>query len=243
VCQQPYGGSYAARNKGISLAQGDILAFTDGDCTPQPQWLDAGVARLLTGPDLVAGAINFTSRKNTIDHHFDRKFFLQQERWVQEKGTGATANLFVKRAVVEATGGFSEQLSSGGDFAFCRAAAAAGFSLVFEPQAIVDHPTRGLSAILRKARRIGSGKIERILHTTTTTGQVMPQKQQLRALLSGEPLATQIGFFFIYLAVCYAGCVGALSYLFRTATGRRFLRGQRSYDGPTKPQPQPPATR
>lgn len=223
VCQQPRGGSYAARNMGIKAAQGDILAFTDGDCTPQPEWLDAGVTRLLAGPDLVAGAINFTSSRDSIDHRFDRKFFLQQERWVQEKGTGATANLFVKRAVVETTGGFSEQLTSGGDFAFCRAAADAGYSLVFESQAIVDHPTRGFSALLRKARRIGAGKIERILHTTTTAGQVMPQKRQLSSLLQGETLATQIGFIFIYLAVCCAGAIGALSHLvsLRGASNRR----------------------
>lgn len=221
VCQQPRGGSYAARNKGISIAQGEILAFTDGDCTPHPGWLSAGVARLSSGPDLVAGAINFISHKDTIAHRFDRKFFLQQERWVQEKGTGATANLFVKRTVIEKTGGFSEALSSGGDFAFCRAASAAGFSIVFEPQAIVDHPTRGFSAILRKARRIGSGKVERLLHTNTTTGQVMPQKRQLKSLLAGEPFATQLGFFCIYFAVCCAGGVGAISYLIRTATVKK----------------------
>ncbi|NJN22859.1 MAG: glycosyltransferase family 2 protein, partial [Leptolyngbya sp. RL_3_1] len=31
--------SYAARNQGIRVATGEILAFTDADCRPRPDWL------------------------------------------------------------------------------------------------------------------------------------------------------------------------------------------------------------
>lgn len=40
-------GSYAARNHGVRAARGDVLAFTDADCLPDPGWLraiDAGFA-------------------------------------------------------------------------------------------------------------------------------------------------------------------------------------------------------
>jgi len=33
-------GSYAARNKGLSLAKGDVLAFTDSDCIPALDWIE-----------------------------------------------------------------------------------------------------------------------------------------------------------------------------------------------------------
>lgn len=41
VFQQPEGGAYAARNRGVREARGDLLAFTDSDCYPVPGWLHA----------------------------------------------------------------------------------------------------------------------------------------------------------------------------------------------------------
>ena len=35
-------GSYAARNAGIAHAKGEIVAFTDTDCIPSPNWLEKG---------------------------------------------------------------------------------------------------------------------------------------------------------------------------------------------------------
>jgi cellulose synthase/poly-beta-1,6-N-acetylglucosamine synthase-like glycosyltransferase len=218
VCEQPAGGSYAARNAAVRISRGEILAFTDGDCVPQSDWLKVGVARLEQGADLVAGAIDMVLATPRIDHRFDKKFFLQQQRWVTEKRAGATANLFVKRSVLEATGGFSERLTSGGDFAFCRAATDAGFSIVFEPGAVVKHPTRGFSAILKKAKRIGGGKVERLLDTSTTARQVVPGGKQLQHLLAGESPLTRVGFLLIYGAVCLVGMYGASRALVRRAS-------------------------
>ena len=44
-------GSYAARNHGLTLAQGDILAFTDADCLPATDWLAEGVRQLTQHPN------------------------------------------------------------------------------------------------------------------------------------------------------------------------------------------------
>jgi cellulose synthase/poly-beta-1,6-N-acetylglucosamine synthase-like glycosyltransferase len=217
VCEEPAGGSYAARNAAVRIARGEILAFTDGDCVPQPDWLKVGVSRVQQGADLVAGAIDMIVAKPRLDHRFDKKFFLQQQRWVKEKHAGATANLFVKKIVMDATGGFSERLTSGGDFAFCRAATDAGFSIVFEPGAVVKHPTRGLAALLRKAKRIGGGKVERLKHTSTTARQVAPGRKQLQHLLAGETLGTRVGFLLIYGAVCAVGAYGASLALLKRA--------------------------
>src|SRR5437588_7342860 len=40
-------GPAAARNAGWRAAQGEIIAFTDDDCIPDRQWLEAGVAAMV----------------------------------------------------------------------------------------------------------------------------------------------------------------------------------------------------
>lgn len=47
VISKPNGGPASARNSGIRAATGDFVAFTDGDCLPDPEWL----ANLLKGFD------------------------------------------------------------------------------------------------------------------------------------------------------------------------------------------------
>jgi glycosyltransferase involved in cell wall biosynthesis len=56
VLPGPAGGSVAeARNVAVSLATGDVIAFTDDDCRPQPTWLEALLAGLRDGVELVQG--------------------------------------------------------------------------------------------------------------------------------------------------------------------------------------------
>ncbi len=37
---------YAARNKGMQYARGELLVLLDVNCVPLPQWLESGVKRL-----------------------------------------------------------------------------------------------------------------------------------------------------------------------------------------------------
>src|SRR3954453_7495998 len=54
LARQPNQGPAEARNHGARLAKGQVLAFTDSDCVPRPDWLRHGVAAL-AGADLVQG--------------------------------------------------------------------------------------------------------------------------------------------------------------------------------------------
>jgi glycosyltransferase involved in cell wall biosynthesis len=40
-------GAGPARNGAVAASSGEILAFTDSDCVPEPQWLSAGLAALV----------------------------------------------------------------------------------------------------------------------------------------------------------------------------------------------------
>jgi glycosyltransferase involved in cell wall biosynthesis len=55
-------GSYAARNKGLLMAKGAIVAFTDADCCPDPDWL-ASIEQAMQdqGTNIVLGKRNYAS--------------------------------------------------------------------------------------------------------------------------------------------------------------------------------------
>lgn len=128
-------GSYAARNKGIRNAAGDIIAFTDSDCIPVPEWIVSGVAALYEQScDLIGGNVQFEfSPKWSAAEICDSLTNMQIEQNISERKVGKTANLFVKSHVIQKTGLFAENLKSGGDVAWTRKAVQDGFKIGFAP--------------------------------------------------------------------------------------------------------------
>lgn len=154
-------GSYAARNTGIEAADGEIVAFTDADCTPDSEWIQAGVAKLgKTEADMAAGRVRFEfSEERTAAERFDASVNMRNDKNVGD-GIAKTANLFIRSRVFETVGMFPEHLLSGGDVYWTKSATDAGFELVYAPKAIVSHPSRKLQDLLRKQYRVGKGQIQ-----------------------------------------------------------------------------------
>ena len=95
-------GPYAARNTGIASAKGELVAFTDADCVPDPRWLAEGVAAVDAGADLAGGAIvQRLSARPTLWERYDAAMYLAQDLYVAEQGFAATANLFVRALVFD----------------------------------------------------------------------------------------------------------------------------------------------
>ncbi len=135
-------GAGAARNAGVAASTGDILAFTDADCVPDPGWLRAGIAAL-EGADLVGGAMRVSvadEARITPVEAFERVFAFDNRAYVERKGFSVTANLFTRRAVFDAVGGFRAHVAEDADW--CLRARDAGYAIAYAPAAVVAHPAR-----------------------------------------------------------------------------------------------------
>jgi GT2 family glycosyltransferase len=149
------------RNIGVRAALAPVIAFTDADCIPDPDWLERGLERLVvSGADMLAGGITIpVGDSPSIASLVDSATYLDQERYTQ-RGFGAGANLWVRRSVFDRYGFFSENLQAyGGDEEeFCQRATEAGATIVYAPEAHVRHPPRErLRDLSRKAYKLGYG--------------------------------------------------------------------------------------
>lgn len=159
-------GSYAARNKGLGCAKGEILAFTDSDCIPRKDWLERGVACLTRMPEctVLGGSVELFLKnpaRPTIAGLYDQLWGFPQQRYV-EAGFAPTANLFTRRCAFEIAGPFNSQLKSGGDREWGLRATAYGFQVVYARDAVVRHPAReSLGELCAKARRVIGGNRDR----------------------------------------------------------------------------------
>jgi hypothetical protein len=96
-------GPGAARNRGVARASAPVLAFTDADCFPTPEWLAAGLRAIATGADIVQGQVLPDPGEPRTP--FDRTVIVRGET-----GYYPTANLFVRRERFDALGGFRDWL-------------------------------------------------------------------------------------------------------------------------------------
>jgi glycosyltransferase AglE len=152
--------SYAARNKGLSIANGEIIAFTDVDCIPESSWISRGVQALdKQNADIAGGRIKFIfSEHKSAAGCFDALNNLRNDRFIHCKIGAITANLFV-RAHLFGKRGLFEEVSSGGDINWTGKALNEGFSLIYVPEAVVCHPVRNFAEILRKSWFRGTGML------------------------------------------------------------------------------------
>lgn len=136
VVHQPHQGQAAARNRGAAVASGEMLAFTDADCFPRPDWLREGLAALEQA-DLVQGPVRADPRAKRGP--FDRTVEVSAEAGLYE-----TANLLVRRSLFDQLGGFEDWLPIPGkqlaeDLWFGWRARRSGARITFSEEAVVDH--------------------------------------------------------------------------------------------------------
>jgi glycosyltransferase involved in cell wall biosynthesis len=105
-------GSYAARNRGVAESKGSVIAFTDSDCIPVPEWLDRISASLSSpGVGIVQGGRLYSTRSASMllleAYESERAMYT-----FSGKSTGLyygyTNNMAVRRRVFDRCGPFLE---------------------------------------------------------------------------------------------------------------------------------------
>ncbi|MEH1832151.1 MAG: glycosyltransferase [Nostoc sp.] len=173
--------SYAARNTGIRAAVGEIIVFTDADCRPQPQWLDALIQPFVNSKVvIVAGEILALPGITLLEQHADRQETLSQKHTLaHSRPYGQTANLAVRRIALEKAGLFRPYLTTGGDADICWRILGENIGrLEFAPNAIVQHRHRAtLQELQSQWQRYGrSNKYLHELHGVDLMREITPKE-------------------------------------------------------------------
>ena len=152
--------SYAARNVGIRMAQGEILAFTDADCRPRPDWLTRLIQPFQQSDiGLVVGEIQAFSGQTPLEDYAEYREIMAQKHTIAHPfyPYGQTANLAVRTLAFKEAGLFRPYLTTGGDADLCwRVQMNGNWQLHYAEDAIIAHRHRASFAELASQwRRYG----------------------------------------------------------------------------------------
>ena len=129
-------GPAAARNRGWRAARGRIIAFTDDDCLPEPEWLSSALPCFQRGAQVMSGQLRvlLPNEPTPLDR---TATFLRRAEFM-------AANCFCRKATLDRVGGFEEAFDTAWredsdlQFKFLQA----GIPISKCPEAVVVYPIR-----------------------------------------------------------------------------------------------------
>jgi glycosyltransferase involved in cell wall biosynthesis len=163
-------GPGAARNAGWRAALAPLVAFTDDDCVPEPEWLEAALQAARPGA-FVQGRTEPNPAELVDDGLLSRT--LRTERLGPQY---ETCNIVYPREALQSLGGFDERfgLAPGGeDTDLAWRAIDAGLAPVFAPNAVVFHAVE----------RLGVRGTLRVAARWTATTRIFAEHPQTRSML------------------------------------------------------------
>lgn len=128
------------RNLALKAAKGELFLFLDADCIAAPDWAERHLACHQRGEQVVGGAVTFARRPYvTLADNLSAFHDLLPSTPAGPRPYLATANLSVQRAAAERVGPMDESLERAHDLAWTVRLRSLGYTLTFEPRAVVIH--------------------------------------------------------------------------------------------------------
>lgn len=151
ICLKKKGGVAGARNAGVRVAKGDIIAITDADCEVESDWLTKLIQPF---EDVNVGVVGGPDQAPNDDTFFAK---CVDYAWTSFIGTGGMrrkgkiraakyyprgCNIAIRRKIFDEIGYFNEKIVPGEEIEFDFRAKKKGYLLKYAPNALVWHRRR-----------------------------------------------------------------------------------------------------
>jgi glycosyltransferase involved in cell wall biosynthesis len=139
-------GPGPARNAGVTIARGEMLAFIDADCRAHPDWLHTiGQWSRSSPPDTVLGGDVriWTAENESLNAvaAYETVFAYRFKLYIERHGYSGTGNMAVLRRDFDRVGPFAG-IDVAEDMEWGQRALRAGLRFRYIPDMIVFHPAR-----------------------------------------------------------------------------------------------------
>jgi GT2 family glycosyltransferase len=162
------GGPSRARNTGITVAIGDLIAFTDGDCIADKDWLTALESGFRAPEVASVGGDQKSPDDETWMGKRIQEFlkcigfmtgYIKTESTMGETDHNPSCNVMYRKSVLEEVGGFDEALFPSEDVDLDLKIRSRGYRLLYNPEAVVGHyRPRTYSDFAAMMRRYGASQ-------------------------------------------------------------------------------------
>lgn len=135
-------GPSTARNRGLAAARGEVVAFTDDDCEPAPEWLRTLAEAWLAAPERGYGGTVQNALEHDVAADVAQRVINAGYAHLNRPGDArflSSNNLLLPTEALREVGGFEESLRTAEDRDLCDRWRLSGRRLDHVPAAIVRH--------------------------------------------------------------------------------------------------------